>query len=382
MASGAAGSSFGLQATSKAAQDVVSKLQALVQTDECSRGIGNLVEAAGPGVLLQAARDLVSSRSGRVVVVTGFPCMQVGAVDEDGNSASGLSPQETDGPPGAAAIARASWKLGADVVLAVERPNAGVLQAAVKEAVELGSISSAQSTEQEVSVKKVQIAETLHLHVFPAQHFWNSGAEKALVELSEGLPGRPTNFISIERAGPSPDGTHRTMKGRVMEDTLLGPLERLFTHSPRAIDAHITTTGIGDGGNEVGMGSPLVFEQVKATVSQGEEIACVTPCDNILVCSVSNWGGYALAVASAVVAADAKIFPSVTESLNALVGPRSQAEKVLQATVHAGARDGITGADNSVDTLPFARNLDLLEELRAVAMEFTSLQIENPCTTL
>ena len=56
----------------------------------------------------------------------------------------------------------------------------------------------------------------------------------------------------------------------------------------------ITTIGIGDGGNEVGMGK--VCEKVISTVPHGKEIATEVSCDYLVTCGVSNWGGLALAV--------------------------------------------------------------------------------------
>jgi Domain of unknown function (DUF4392) len=49
---------------------------------------------------------------------------------------------------------------------------------------------------------------------------------------------------------------------------------------------------IGDGGNEVGMGS--VLEKVQKNINNGEKIAAITYCDHLLVTDTSNFGGYAL----------------------------------------------------------------------------------------
>ena len=55
----------------------------------------------------------------------------------------------------------------------------------------------------------------------------------------------------------------------------------------------------GDGGNEVGMGK--VYDRVvgSANIPNAATIACVSAADHLLVCSVSNWGGYALSAATA-----------------------------------------------------------------------------------
>ena len=65
--------------------------------------------------------------------------------------------------------------------------------------------------------------------------------------------------IAIERCGPSPDGTPRNMRGRDLSE-YTAPLDRLFSAGPWQ------TIGIGDGGNELGMGSvprALIAEHVK-----------------------------------------------------------------------------------------------------------------------
>lgn len=54
------------------------------------------------------------------------------------------------------------------------------------------------------------------------------------------------------------------------------------------------SSGIGDGGNEVGMGK-FIMPIIHSTIPHAMEIACVIPSDHCIVSSVSNWGGYALA---------------------------------------------------------------------------------------
>ena len=55
----------------------------------------------------------------------------------------------------------------------------------------------------------------------------------------------------------------------------------------------IGTIGIGDGGNEIGMGK--VLDSVKEHIPYGEKIACRIGADQLITAGVSNWGGYALA---------------------------------------------------------------------------------------
>ena len=72
-------------------------------------------------------------------------------------------------------------------------------------------------------------------------------------------------------------------------DRWTAPLSRLTR-----LGLHVI--GIGDGGNEIGMGrlDSIVIEDV---VEHGERIACMVPADELIVSGTSNWGGHALVCA-------------------------------------------------------------------------------------
>ena len=74
--------------------------------------------------------------------------------------------------------------------------------------------------------------------------------------------------------------------------------------------------GIGDGGNEVGMGK--LYNEIIAceSIKHAPEIACVTSCDHLIVAGVSNWGGYALSTAVAVLAAESILQPVSNTNTN------------------------------------------------------------------
>eukprot|EP01079_Euglenida_sp_SAG-EU17-18_P001987 gene1987-473_t len=59
----------------------------------------------------------------------------------------------------------------------------------------------------------------------------------------------------------------------------------------------IATVGIGDGGNELGMGN--VSGQVFQHVPHGPKVACMTSCNFLITAGVSNWGAVALALSVA-----------------------------------------------------------------------------------
>src|SRR5262249_1464371 len=105
-----------------------------------------------------------------------------------------------------------------------------------------------------------------------------------------------THAISIERCGRSADGAPRNMRGLDIS-SYTAPLDELFTAGPW------TTIAVGDGGNEIGMGS-IPRELIARHIEHGETIACVTAARHLIVAGVSNWGAYALLAALAVLRED------------------------------------------------------------------------------
>jgi hypothetical protein len=102
--------------------------------------------------------------------------------------------------------------------------------------------------------------------------------------------------IAIERCGPSADGVPRNMRG-VDLTAFTAPLDRLFSAGPWR------TIGIGDGGNEIGMGS-LDRALIAGHVPLGDRIGCAVPAAFLLTAGVSHWGAYALLEALAVLRPD------------------------------------------------------------------------------
>jgi hypothetical protein len=104
-----------------------------------------------------------------------------------------------------------------------------------------------------------------------------------------------SHLVSIERAGPAADGKHYTMRGRDISEHL--PLANPI-NSWLALRHHrefaVSAIGIGDGGNEIGMGK-IPHETIVKNIANGDLIHCRVPTDHLIVAGVSNWGAYALA---------------------------------------------------------------------------------------
>src|SRR5262249_49085605 len=136
-----------------------------------------------------------------------------------------------------------------------------------------------------------------------------------------------------ERCGPSRDGRPRDARGEDMTDCN-APLERLFSAGPWS------TIGIGDLGNELGMGS-LPYDLVAHSVPRGGLLWCSIACAYPIMCGISNFGGAALLGATALLS------PGRTRQMLEPVRP-DFARHLLEAAV----RDGGAIANDATDAPP------------------------------
>jgi D-glutamate cyclase len=154
-------------------------------------------------------------------------------------------------------------------------------------------------------------------------------------------------LVSIERLGRAADGRYYSMRGIDLTD-VTSPLDEQFLQR----NVETTTIGVGDGGNEIGMG--VVQGVVRRSIPQGETISCVVPTDHLIVAGVSNWGAWALAAGVGLLRNSSPL-PTPT-----------QAASDLLALVAAGAVDGVTGRNEpTVDGLEWSVHADILEQLRS-----------------
>jgi hypothetical protein len=286
-------------------------IEALVCRD-VGRKTQALIEATRGG-LGAAAASLAGATS--VGLITGF------FVPRDAVAAP-----ETDGPVGSALLAVALARCSVPARIAVDSPCAEAVRAAVHAAgggVEVDEVG----VEDRPGIDRTVAA-------------WHAAGV--------------SHAISIERCGLSADGRPRNMRA-VDVSAWTAPLDDLFTAgSWRRI-------AVGDGGNEVGMGR-LPAGLIARTVPNGDTIACITPCDHLIVAGVSNWGAYGL------MAALALLRPDWSERLaDFLSAERDMA--VTQAIVtKAGAVDGVTARNEAtVDGFGPDVHGPLIDELRRIA---------------
>jgi hypothetical protein len=286
---------------------VVDDIEGLIHVD-VGRGVTALFEAAKGG-LWAAASALVMAPAARVGLITGFYVPL------------GFPPAaETDGPVGAALLAKGLEAVGIRCRFATDEPCHNACVAALTGAGLSGVPVDAASVPAMVETwRRAQI----------------------------------THAISIERCGRSADGAPRNMRGLDISP-YTAPLDELFSAGPWE------TIAIGDGGNEIGMGS-LPRGLIAQHVNHGETIACVTPARHLIVAGVSNWGAYAL------LGALAALRPDWRERLLACLDEKLD-QAVLEATVNDGpAVDGVSRLRAmTVDNLDMAMHHSKLREIRAL----------------
>lgn len=170
-------------------------------------------------------------------------------------------------------------------------------------------------------------------------------------------PHSPSHVLAVEHVGRATDGRYYSMRGRDITD-VTNPVDEYFLR-PRA-NGRAETIGIGDGGNEIGMGK-VPHETVVKNIPNGDQIHCRVPTDHLIVAGVSNWGAYALSAALYVLRGEK---PPVD-----LFDPNRE-RQILEVMVNEGPLvDGVTGKQTAtVDgltwdeyTKPLVRIREILE---------------------
>ncbi len=253
---------------------VFTKIEDIVLQDDI-RGMKAL-RAHMPEGWLEASAQLLLDHPGKILIATGFYILRAGE-------------PETDGPPGAIAIGNALKLLGNTV---------------------------AYVTDDLCSTAVRAIAGDEEVIEFPITNHHESSmfSHKLLVEHA------PSAMVSIERAGLLGDGTYRNWKG-VDFSKFNAKIDHMF-------DEHPYTVGIGDGGNEIGMGN---MRHVIPDIENLPDDPCVTTTTELITASVSNWGGYGL-IAALSLKTGKNLLPSV-----------EQGYEWVKDIVAVGAVEGMSG---------------------------------------
>jgi hypothetical protein len=333
----------------------LNSIRDLIQEDVGHRGLrtdrsANLITACADD-FAAACKSIASYSKPAVGIVTGFyiphahpPC------------------GETDGPLGALFLARALVPLGIRVVLATDGFCARALEIGL-------STSGLRKQVPLVTLPSLEKAGSMSV-----TDYWQEFADRA---------GPLSHLIALERVGPSHapeslktqpgsrvsdleqflaevptehyDRCH-TMRGRDITTTM-SPAHRLFEVTAK-LEPALPTIGIGDGGNEIGMGK-IPWDIIRRNIPGGGIVACRIPTDYLIVCGISNWGAYGLATGVRLIrgaAPDPDLFNLDRE------------KELLEVMVERGPLvDGVSGLPTvSVDGLPFERYAEPLAKLAAI----------------
>jgi D-glutamate cyclase len=266
----------------------------LLALDPGGRGIGGFFVQGGA---LAAATALQRAR--RVLIVTGFVV---------GEGAS-----ETDGPPGAAVLGRALRRLGTDVRYVTDAVTRPLLAATLS-----------------------VLEEPADVLVYPDGP---AAARRVLADV------KPSHLVAIERPGRCRSGDYLNARGLSVA-AWNPPLDDLFLQrAPRLV-----TIGVGDGGNEIGMGNVRT-----RIVRQGElmaRIVATVKVNHLVVAGVSNWGAYGIVAQLARLVGTPLLHTPTLE------------RRMIEACAAAGGHDGLTRRrEPTVDGLPLDTHAAMVELL-------------------
>lgn len=238
------------------------------------RGMDTLRGYLAPDYAKQAAQEILSWERGTVLLTTGF-------------YVAGYA--ETDGPVGTLVLAKALDALGFAPVIATDAYCRGFFEP------------------EGIPVVYMEITDD---------------AKKQEQQADEILDGKkPVGMISVERCGINTRQDFENMRGiSIKEHTARTDL--LFLKAP---ERHIPTIGVGDGGNEIGMGNLQEIIRDKLSL-----VPCAVPCDHLVIASVSNWGAYGITAWLARLTGT-PVFPAY-EAVN----------DFIEKTVGIGSVDGVT----------------------------------------
>lgn len=301
--------------------EIIEGIETLVG-QKVRRDISRLV-AFAKGNLARAAESIATHASPHVGIVCGFFVRH----------AEPPSP-ETDGLNGMAQLAAGLVEAGIRVTIITDAPCAKAAWAVTK--VLPGKVGLEVVAVDDTAVREL----------------------RARLEAAE----HPlTHLVAIERCALGSDGrAHREHGWDISDDT--AALDYLF--ADEGWTAPWKTIGIGDGGNEIGMGV-LPKEIVEQDIPNGPLIAARTPADYLIVSGVANWGAYGL------LGAIAGLRPELATRLLTHFNGAFE-HQVLEAAVQIGQAiddsrvDRLGQLQMTIDRLPLEDHVAIIDGISAL----------------
>lgn len=233
------------------------------------RGMNILREYLEDDYCMKAAEKIASWDKGNVFLITGF-------------YVAGFA--ETDGPVGTCVLAKALKELGYTPIVITDKYCTGFFE-----------------------IENVE-----------AEYLSNDVNENEIEKIINRY--KPKGMISIERCGKNKYGEYANMRG-VSISSYTAPIDVLF----EKYFGIIPTIGVGDGGNEIGMGC------LKDVISEKLSLEpCIVKTDDLVIATVSNWGAYGITCGLGLLTGK-QLLPTI-----------SWIRSYIQNTVDIGSVDGVT----------------------------------------
>ncbi|PBB86907.1 DUF4392 domain-containing protein [Mesorhizobium sp. WSM3876] len=302
--------------------------------------IGNLYDALQkrqPGPACMNAASLICERVGQVggpvVIATGFP--------------EGAGVPETDGPVGAALLARALFLgLGVETVILTDDDWVEMMVGTCR-----GAGLAPLAFPSDGVIRPVDFIRPVYVRSVPKDDAGCKAITDGLLDVT-----KPSLVISIERPGRNDRGLYHGLGGRPL-DGLVADLDQFFL---RAKAQGIPFIAIGDGGNELGMG--LIAEDLRTFSPKAKDsghegrggVAAATAADHLIVSNVSNWGATGLIAALSALLEKPSVFHD-----------GELERRCIEQCVSFGGVDGMfMGPEPAVDGISAAEWAGLVTSLR------------------
>jgi hypothetical protein len=308
----------------------------------------------GDPLTLLAANSIRESlqEGGVVLIATGWP------------DRPHVSPDiaETDGPPGAALLGMALHRARNAIVMFLIEERLITPMEKVCASAGFKVVSPEELMTAAESRAPLHAASVLG---FPTEI---TEAGEVSAKLLTTYPIRAA--ISIEKGGMNERGIIHTSRG----DDTTWPMAKIDILIRKAKEKEILTIGIGDGGNEIGMG--VIADELRRWLPYGRECRCpcgrgivpTTKTDLLVPAAVSNWGAYGISAMLALLEENREVFHS------------SEIEhRVLHACVDAGLIDGGSGyVSGGVDSLPMSVHMSMVDLLGALVDKGIAVKRARP----
>jgi hypothetical protein len=171
----------------------------------------------------------------------------------------------------------------------------------------------------------------------------------------------PVAMIAIEHPGKAEDGKYYSALGYEL-DAWTAPIDDLFD-AVRVRGGF--TVGIGDLGNEIGMG--YAKPEINALIPYGDRITTAGSCNAPIIASISEFGAYGLIAALAAISGRPVLHSPELEEI------------VLRAAIMAGAVCGCTGVPQpSIDLVDISYLRAFVHMLHCIVVYAQSYSVTRP----